>query len=92
MLQYLAQGACMATEDAVCLAEKVAEQPDDLPAAFHAYQQQRYLRTGRVQIMSRVYGEFYHARGVASELRDMALGSRSQKDSFDAIEWLYGGP
>ena len=24
MLQYLAQGACMATEDAVCLAEKVA--------------------------------------------------------------------
>jgi salicylate hydroxylase len=66
--------------------------PDDLPAAFHAYQQQRYLRTGRVQIMSRVYGEFYHARGVASELRDMALGSRSQKDSFEAIEWLYGGP
>jgi salicylate hydroxylase len=92
MLQYLAQGACMATEDAVCLAEKVAEQPDDLPAAFQAYQQQRYLRTGRVQIMSRVYGEFYHARGVAAELRDMALGSRNQKDSFDSIEWLYGGP
>ena len=92
MLQYLAQGACMATEDAVCLAEKVAEQPDDLPAAFHAYQQQRYLRTGRVQIMSRVYGEFYHARGVAAELRDMALGSRTPKESFDAIEWLYGGP
>jgi salicylate hydroxylase len=41
MLQYLAQGACMATEDAVCLAEKVAERPDDLPAAFKAYQQQR---------------------------------------------------
>jgi salicylate hydroxylase len=92
MLQYLAQGACMATEDAVCLAEKVAEQPDDLPAAFQAYQQQRQLRTGRVQIMSRVYGEFYHARGVAAELRDMALGSRTQKDSFEAIEWLYGGP
>src|SRR6267142_6276471 len=33
MLQYLAQGACMATEDAVCLAEKVSETPDDLPAA-----------------------------------------------------------
>src|SRR5262245_51345359 len=44
MLQYLAQGACMATEDAVCLAEKVAAQPNDLPAAFHAYKQQRYLR------------------------------------------------
>ena len=37
MLQYLAQGAAMATEDAVALAEKVAERPDDLPAAFEAY-------------------------------------------------------
>ena len=43
------------------------------PAAFQAYQQARYLRTGRTQIMARVYGEFYHARGVAAELRDMAL-------------------
>lgn len=91
MLQYLAQGACMATEDAVWLAEKVAAQPDDLEAAFHAYEQQRYLRTGRVQIMARVYGEFYHARGVAAELRDMVLGARTPKDSYDAIEWLYGG-
>ena len=45
MLQYLAQGACMATEDAVTLAEKVAATPDDLPAAFAAYQNERYLRT-----------------------------------------------
>ena len=74
MLQYLAQGACMATEDAVMLAEKVAATPDDLPAAFKAYEQARYLRTGRTQIMARVYGDFYHARGVTAELRDMALG------------------
>ena len=74
MLQYLAQGACMATEDAVVLADEVAATPDDLPAAFKRYQQVRYLRTGRVQIMARIYGEFYHARGVAAELRDMALG------------------
>ena len=32
MLQYLAQGACMATEDAVCLAEKVAASPTTFPA------------------------------------------------------------
>ena len=75
MLQYLAQGACMATEDAVVLAEKVAAQLDDLPAAFKAYEQNRYLRTGRTQIMARVYGEFYHARGVTAELRDMALAA-----------------
>jgi salicylate hydroxylase len=91
MLQYLAQGACMATEDAVWLAEKAAEQPDDLPAAFRAYQQQRYLRTGQVQIMARVYGEFYHARGVAAELRNQMLGGRTPEQSYDGIAWLYGG-
>lgn len=91
MLQYLAQGACMATEDAVWLAELVAAQPDDIPSAFRAYQQQRYLRTGRVQIMARVYGEFYHARGVTAELRDQMLGARTPKDAYEGINWLYGG-
>src|SRR5258705_1019761 len=37
MLQYLAQGAAMATEDAVCLADQVAAAPGDLPAALQAY-------------------------------------------------------
>jgi 2-polyprenyl-6-methoxyphenol hydroxylase-like FAD-dependent oxidoreductase len=91
MLQYLAQGACMATEDAVWLAEKVSEQPDNLQAAFRGYQEQRYLRTGRVQIMARVYGEFYHARGVAAELRNMMLSSRTPEQSYEGIAWLYGG-
>jgi salicylate hydroxylase len=91
MLQYLAQGACMATEDAVCLAEKVAATPDDIPGAFAAYQQQRYLRTGRVQIMARVYGEFYHARGVAAELRYMALHGRTAEQAYDGMAWLYDG-
>ena len=92
MLQYLAQGACMATEDAIVLADKVAEQPDDLPAAFKAYEQARYLRTARVQIMARVYGEFYHARGVTAELRDIAVGGRTVEQAREGIAWLYGGP
>ncbi|HEY6834216.1 MAG TPA: 3-hydroxybenzoate 6-monooxygenase [Pseudolabrys sp.] len=92
MLQYLAQGACMATEDAVVLADKIAATPDDLPNAFHAYEQDRYLRTGRTQIMARVYGEFYHARGVAAELRDMAVGGRTPAEAMEGIAWLYGGP
>ncbi len=90
MLQYLAQGACQATEDAVALAERVAEQPDDMEAAFKAYHLSRYLRTARVQIMARVYGEFYHARGPAAELRDAMLSSRTPSQSYDSIEWLYG--
>jgi 3-hydroxybenzoate 6-monooxygenase len=89
MLQYLAQGACMAIEDSVCLANKV-EDEGDLPAAFRAYQDARYLRTGRVQIMARVYGEFYHASGVARELRNLMLGARTPEQAFESMEWLYG--
>ena len=91
MLQYLAQGACMALEDAVRLAREVEASPKNLNAAFLAYQQKRYLRTARVQLMARVYGEFYHARGPAAELRDQMLGARTDQQSMDGIAWLYGG-
>jgi len=90
MLQYLAQGAGMSIEDAVCLADKVVALRGDYPAAFLAYQQARYLRTGRVQIMARVYGEFYHAAGVAKELRNMMLSSRTAEDAMAGMAWLYG--
>jgi len=90
MLQYLAQGACMSIEDAVCLADKAVETDRDYEAAFRAYQQARYLRTGRVQIMARVYGEFFHAGGVAKELRNLMLGARSPEDAMAGMEWLYG--
>ena len=90
MLQYLAQGAGMSIEDAVCLADRVVAAGGDYAAAFLAYQQARYLRTGRVQIMARVYGEFYHAAGVAKELRNMMLSSRSAEDAMDGMAWLYG--
>jgi 2-polyprenyl-6-methoxyphenol hydroxylase-like FAD-dependent oxidoreductase len=74
------------------LAEKVAASPDDPAKAFKAYEGERYLRTGRTQIMARVYGEFYHARGVAAELRDLALSPRTTEQSYDGIAWLYGEP
>jgi salicylate hydroxylase len=90
MLQYLAQGANMAIEDAVCLANKIEESGGDYAAAFQAYPQARYLRTGRVQIMARVYGEFYHAAGVARELRNNMLGARTPEEAMAGMEWLYG--
>jgi salicylate hydroxylase len=90
MLQYLAQGAGMAIEDAVCLANKVEARRGDFAAAFQAYQEARYLRTGRVQIMARVYGEFYHASGVARELRNLMLSGRTPEQAFESMQWLYG--
>lgn len=91
VLPYLDQGACMAIEDAVCLANKIDAAGHDYAAAFLGYQQERYLRTGRVQLTARLYGEIYHAGGVAGELRNMMLAGRSPQQAYDAMSWLYGG-
>ena len=91
MLQYLAQGACMALEDAVCLAEKIEAKPNDISAALLDYQNARYLRTSRVQLMARVYGEAYHARGPIAELRNNMLRARTPEQAIEGIAWLYGG-
>lgn len=91
MLQYLAQGACMAIEDAVCVANKIEASNGDFEAAFQAYQNSRYLRTARVQIMARVYGEFYHAAGPTAELRYMMLSERTPEQAYDGMSWLYAG-
>ena len=73
MLQYLAQGGNTAMEDAVCLANQVEATGRDYGAAFQKYQELRYLRTARVQLMARVFGEIYHASGVNRELRNKLL-------------------
>ena len=91
MLQYLAQGACMAIEDGVVLAETLKASGGDVEAAFQAYQEARYLRTGKCQMMARLYGEFYHADGVKRELRNQMLAGRTPEQSFDGVAWLYEG-
>ena len=91
MLQYLAQGASMAIEDAVTLGAALQQSPDDVPAAFRAYQQARYLRTGRVQLTARFYGEIYHASGVMRELRNRLFQSGEESVGFIGTQWLYRG-
>lgn len=91
MLQYMAQGACMAMEDAVVLAEEVGRDATDFASAFVRYQNRRYLRTGKVQMSARLYGEFYHAAGVNRELRNQFLRARSLEQTLDGMAWLYKG-
>ena len=89
MLQYLAQGGNTAMEDAVCLANQVEAMAGDYEAAFKKYQELRYLRTARVQLMARVFGEIYHASGVNRELRNKVLREWSEQGGVD-MSWLYG--
>ena len=88
-LQYMAQGACMAMEDALCLARMVSAGNGDYENAFLRYQGNRYLRTARVQLTSRLYGHVYHAAGATRDLRNAYLQSRTPQQFLDSNTWLY---
>ena len=91
MLQYLAQGAGQAIEDAVVLREALRFARGDVPLAFQKYQQARYLRTGRVQLTARFYGDIYHAAGVQRELRNQLFQSGNESAGFAGLKWMYDG-
>jgi salicylate hydroxylase len=91
MLQYLAQGANMATEDGVVLAECLKLSGGNIEGAFKRYQDERYLRTARVQTTARFYGDIFHASGVLRELRNAWLAEPSAGPPGQAMAWLYNG-
>ncbi|MGR3564571.1 MAG: 3-hydroxybenzoate 6-monooxygenase [Heliomarina sp.] len=91
MLQYFAQGACMAMEDAVCLSHLMSEGDGNIEATLAAYQDKRRLRTARVQLQSREIGQHvYHPAGAHAELRNAVMNARSPDEWYDQIDWLYG--
>jgi 3-hydroxybenzoate 6-monooxygenase len=91
MLQYFAQGACQAMEDAVCLSHMLASH-DDHAKALEDYRARRFPRTARVQLLSRAIGEhIYHPAGEHARLRNAIMGAKSQGEWRDAFAWLYGG-
>lgn len=89
MLQYIAQGACQALEDAVCLADSLRKHQGDPARGFLAYQEPRIRRTARVQNTARFFGEVKHVHGVAISLRNALLAKRAH-DDFEYFDWLYG--
>ncbi len=91
MLQYLAQGAGQAIEDAVVLREALRHTQGSWTDAFQKYQTIRYLRTGRVQLTARFYGDIYHAAGVQRELRNQMFQSGTESAGFAGLKWMYDG-
>jgi salicylate hydroxylase len=90
MLQYLAQGACIALEDAVTLREAIRTCSLDLEAAFRLYESKRLVRTARVVISAREMGRIYHAKGIERQVRNSLWAGRTPDRYYDALEWLYG--
>jgi 3-hydroxybenzoate 6-monooxygenase len=88
--QYMAQGACMAMEDAVTLGEALRVNHNDWTKALALYERSRVARTARIVLSGREMGRLYHAAGVERLIRNSLWKGRTQERFYDAIEWLYG--
>jgi 2-polyprenyl-6-methoxyphenol hydroxylase-like FAD-dependent oxidoreductase len=92
MLQYFAQGACQAMEDAVCLSHMLGSHAGDPTLALEKYRALRFPRTARVQMLSRAIGEhIYHPDGEHARLRNAVMSAKSQEEWYGDLAWLYGG-
>jgi 3-hydroxybenzoate 6-monooxygenase len=94
MLQYMAQGAAMAMEDAVCLGASADAADGRFERAFVEYQNTRIVRATRVQISANeLVGMIFHVPDGLQRLvrNDMYLG-RSAERYYDALEWIFSAP
>ncbi|KOX20066.1 salicylate hydroxylase [Saccharothrix sp. NRRL B-16348] len=91
MLQYAAQGACMALEDAVVLGELLDCGPADVPGRLARFRDERRDRTADAQLVSRFMGEkLYHPAGAEAVARNAMLSAMSQEELREAVAWLHG--
>lgn len=87
---YLAQGAALALEDAVAIAEALAIAGGDPLRAFPVYESERRARALAVQARSRRLGVYYHLGGPARLARNILLRARKPEAMLVSLDWLYG--
>ena len=94
MLQYMAQGAAMAMEDAVCLGACADAADGDFGRAFLEYQKARLVRASRVQISAnRLIGMIFHVPdGLERLVRNDIYAGQPAERYYDAFEWLFTPP
>lgn len=90
-LQSLAQGAGMAIEDGLHLANLIHANGDDYETTFTQFAKDRYLRTARVTLESRYIWDFYHCDGIEREVRYQMYKDQNEADRFQCVSWLYDG-
>jgi salicylate hydroxylase len=89
MRPYLAQGACMAIEDAAELGRVLSRSDLELPQALGQYAHKRWQRNAQVQTHAIRNGEIFHSTGLLRWGRDLSiklLGERLLDQP-----WLYRG-
>ena len=91
MLQYFAQGACMALEDGVVLGRALAAHRGDIEAGLTAYANARMVRTARVQLNARLIGDYiYHPDEARAMVRNSVMRAMTPEDWYRQLDWIYG--
>jgi salicylate hydroxylase len=89
MLPFLAQGAGMAIEDGAVLAQCLAADPGDPPAALRRYESLRAARVRRVQRGARANKYLYHLDGPLGLARNILLRTVGGKKLRAHFDWIY---
>jgi salicylate hydroxylase len=94
MLQYMAQGAATAMEDAVCLGFCADAADGDFAKAFQQYQEKRIVRASRVQVSANsLIGMIFHVPdGLQRQIRNDIYRGRPAERYYDALEWVFTPP
>ena len=88
-LHYVAQGACMALEDAVLLGDLLDCGSDELAERFRRYNAERRDRTAAIQLAARESTKLWHPAGEAARRRNEALSAMTPEDLFRHVAWMH---
>ena len=70
-------------------AQQVAQYGTEVSSAFRAFERARFLRTARVQWVSRHLWEDYHCEGVQAQVRSEIFSQRDVEDQYRCLDWLW---
>ncbi|BFV58300.1 FAD-dependent monooxygenase [Kitasatospora sp. CMC57] len=91
MLQYAAQGACQALEDAVVLGGLIGTEAEEFEQRFEKFAAERRGRTAATQLLARELGSrLYHPGGERATARNAMLAALSPEELHRKVEWLHG--
>ena len=92
VLQYYAQGAAMALEDADCLAETLKLTDGAITPAFKRYAATRQPRTAQLYNESRKMGEIYHGAGIKRLVHNLVMRRARPETWYEKVTWIYADP
>ncbi|RUP08741.1 FAD-dependent monooxygenase [Hyphomicrobium sp.] len=90
VLPFLAQGAVMALEDAITLANAIPAHGGDMEPALGEYERARHTRVAKVAEASERNGRIYHMKGASALARNAAMKMAPPSRVMAGFDWLYG--